>query len=107
VSPLQSDAAAYAEFRDGLGLDKPLYSRDDLKSLFKKSERTVDRIIMSGQLRVIDVHGSVMAARGDVARYLFEQRRSDRRKPVTARAPRSPGRPRTNPRLKAEPPDQE
>jgi hypothetical protein len=80
---LQSDAAAFAEFRDGLGLNKPLYTRDDLKSLFGWSERSVDRLIRSGRLQVTHIGDhSPRITRGDLAKYLWEQRRQpDRQDP--------------------------
>jgi hypothetical protein len=97
----QSDAAAFAEFRDGLGLAKPLYTRDDLRSLFGWSERSVDRLIRSGRLRVTNIGDhSPRITRGDLAKYLWEQRRrTDRQKPQDEPAtdPLRPlGRPRKN-----------
>jgi hypothetical protein len=100
----QSKAAAFAEFRDGLGLDKPLYTREDLQTLFGWSERHVDRLLRSGRLRVTNIGDhSPRVSRGDLAKYLWEQSRQPDRpepqgKPVADQT--HIGRPRTNPRIK-------
>jgi hypothetical protein len=106
MSTRQSDAVAFAEFRDGLGLTKSLYSRDDLQALFGWSERHVDRLLRGGRLRVTQIGDhSPRVARSDLAKYLWEQRQQSEPPEPQAKPAADPsrpiGRPRTNPRIKA------
>jgi hypothetical protein len=100
---VQSDAAAFAVFRDGLALDKPLYTRAEVQEMFDWSESSMDRVIRSGRLRVTDIGGhSTRVTRSDLAEFLWNQRR--RQQPAQNfepddGSPRTPGRPRRNPRL--------
>jgi hypothetical protein len=100
---VQSDAAAFAVFRDGLALDKPLYTRAEVQEMFDWSERSLDRLIRSGRLRVTDIGGhSTRITRSDLAEYLWNQRRrqqSSQDPEPDDGSPRTPGRPRKNPRL--------